>query len=279
MRGVRIEHRGHDGSLSFDLRDILNLLGEDVIRSLWRITRAECVGDEGAAVTAALQHASDTYALIPGAQLVQLADRNVRVTQGHLMGRFPEEDDFWIMIRTDDGRAYDVLCDREDVLAALRSRFTHVGVVPSSAFRELSAHPAALDERLCLVAAEDPDHVVAHSYNIVEDLDRSGAGLDAVRTILRFMEDHPDLDFGLPGPLVHFAERFSGAGYEQELFASLSRRPTMPTVSMLTRMINGAENIGDRAKLILLLEDLRNHPAADAYVKERLDFCLASFRR
>ena len=40
-------------------------------------------------------------------------------------------------------------------------------------------------------------------------------GFEAVEPILRFMENHPDVDYGTPGPLVHFVETFPN--YEEKL--------------------------------------------------------------
>ncbi|NVB83601.1 MAG: hypothetical protein HOV81_34825 [Kofleriaceae bacterium] len=109
--------------------------------------------------------------------------------------------------------------------------------------------------------------MVFHSYELVEELDRSGADLSAVRTILRFMEANPSIDFGTPGPLVQFVERF--LGYEAALFESLSRQPMDYTVWMLNRLINGTEDPGERARLMTRLEQISMHPAADADTKER----------
>ena len=56
---------------------------------------------------------------------------------------------------------------------------------------------------------------------------------EAVEPILRFMESHPDVDYGTPGALVHFVETFSS--YEQKLVQSVEHRPTPQTVGMLNR--------------------------------------------
>jgi hypothetical protein len=131
----------------------------------------------------------------------------------------------------------------------------------------MMTHLPELEARLRAAAIEDPDHIVFHSYRIVEDLERSDDHLAAVRTILKFMEDNPSLDYGVPGPLVHYIERFGGS-YEAELFASLSRRPTYYTVWMLKRMINGAKTADDRARLLARLEAVAAHEAADADMRE-----------
>jgi len=61
--------------------------------------------------------------------------------------------------------------------------------------------------------------------------------VSAVQTILRFMEENPALDYGTPGALVHFVETFSG--YDEELYASLARRPTEHTVWMVAAALAG----------------------------------------
>ncbi len=137
--------------------------------------------------------------------------------------------------------------------------------------------PDELVERLRHAAAADPDRVVYHSYEIVEMLERSHADVALVRTILTFMEQNPDLDFGAPGPLVHFVERFHGAGYDAELFASLERRPTPHTLMMLQRLINGATTVGERTRLLWLLEKSATHPAADTDLRELVAYQLGLY--
>jgi hypothetical protein len=79
------------------------------------------------------------------------------------------------------------------------------------------------------------------SAEIVEQLRSNLSGFEAVEPILRVMENNPDADFGVPGPLVHFLETFYRRGYEEKLLESLSRHPTAHTVWMLNRIINGTK--------------------------------------
>jgi hypothetical protein len=78
------------------------------------------------------------------------------------------------------------------------------------------------------------------------------------------MERHPALDFGMPGPLVHCAERFYGRGYEAKLLDSIGRRPTACTVWMLIRVINGTREPGARHQYLEILNGVRDNPAVDA---------------
>ena len=110
------------------------------------------------------------------------------------------------------------------------------------------------------VACEDFITAIESS---IERTKEEGAELGHVRAILQFMEEHPSVDFGTPGPLVHFVERFFGKGYEEELLASISRHPTAHTAWMLNRIINGTRNDLKRVELIEFLHQAKAHPMAD----------------
>lgn len=66
---------------------------------------------------------------------------------------------------------------------------------------------------------------VARSYELVDAWQAAGYGVETIEPILRFMEEHPEIDFGAPGPLVHFMETFYKKGYEQRLIDSTKKSP------------------------------------------------------
>jgi hypothetical protein len=88
-----------------------------------------------------------------------------------------------------------------------------------------------------------------------------------VRAILEFMETHPDVDLGAPGPLVHFVEQLYERGYEPELLASLRRRPVPHTIWMLHRIINGTRDARLREQYWASIAEAGKHPAADNDVR------------
>ena len=81
-------------------------------------------------------------------------------------------------------------------------------------------------------------------------LEIQNIGIEAVKPLLQLMERHPLVDFGVPGAIVHFVERFYKKGYEELLVESIKRKPTMHTVWMLKRIINGSENKKDYIELM-----------------------------
>ena len=61
---------------------------------------------------------------------------------------------------------------------------------------------------------------------------------DLVAPILDFISKHPEVDFGSPGYLVHFVERFYHQGYEDLLMEVVGKKPTLHNIWMLHRCCN-----------------------------------------
>ena len=98
-----------------------------------------------------------------------------------------------------------------------------------------------------------------------EEIEENYNQLDSVQPLLRLMERHPLTDFGSPGPIVHFVERFYKKGYEEELLLSLKRMPTLHTVWMLNRLINGT----DQAEVYLeLLKEISENASYNTEIRE-----------
>ena len=109
---------------------------------------------------------------------------------------------------------------------------------------------------------EDFENVMMDCMEEIEEIYNQ---LDSVQPLLRLMERHPLTDFGSPGPIVHFVERFYKKGYEEELLLSLKRMPTLHTVWMLNRLINGT----DQAEVYLeLLKEISDNTSYDKEIRE-----------
>lgn len=91
------------------------------------------------------------------------------------------------------------------------------------------------------------------TYDIVEEIEEREDAFEAIQPIFKLMEKYPDINFGRPGPLVHFVEKFYKNGYEEKLVESLTRQPTQHTVWMLNRVINGSQ--GDRKEYFINVFD------------------------
>lgn len=94
---------------------------------------------------------------------------------------------------------------------------------------------------------EMEEHIDSDDYEEVQEkciyeIEEANLGIDAVEPLLSLMERHPLSDFGMPGAIVHYVERFYKNGYEDLLISSVVRRPTLHTVWMINRIKNADEN-------------------------------------
>lgn len=97
------------------------------------------------------------------------------------------------------------------------------------------------------------------AYEITENIEGYEDAIDAIDPILQLIEQNPTIDFGFPGPLVHFVEQFSGKGYEEKLVQSIQRYPTTYTVWMLNRVVN--DSVGqEKINYIEILKNVLNYP-------------------
>ena len=112
-----------------------------------------------------------------------------------------------------------------------------------------------------LEEAKSSGDFIAETQALTEELEGDPQALGAIDSILQFMEANPRLDFGTPGPLVHFVERFYGRGYEAKLLESIGRRPTLATVWMLNRIVNAIRQPEERERLVSIFGRIVETPS------------------
>lgn len=96
-------------------------------------------------------------------------------------------------------------------------------------------------------------------------IETENLGIAAVEPLLRFMERHPLGDFGMPGAIVHYVERFYKNGYEDLLAASVTRRPTRHTAWMINRIKNAGESAEKYEKV---LQDILERQDVEQEIKD-----------
>lgn len=124
------------------------------------------------------------------------------------------------------------------------------------------------------LAATDDDfgHQCAE---LAESWTAANFGIESVEPILRFMEQQPNLDYGSPGPLVHYVEQFYRQGYDDLLRESVERRPTAHTIWMLNRLINCCRSEEARQPLVELMKRSRVHALIDKRTAGLIDRLLS----
>ena len=78
-------------------------------------------------------------------------------------------------------------------------------------------------------------------------------------------EKYPFTDFGMPGEIVHYMEWFYRHGYEELLMKSIERRPTIHTLFMMNRLINGG---GDREFYMALLKKVTERTDIEKEIRD-----------
>jgi len=122
--------------------------------------------------------------------------------------------------------------------------------------------PEQISKQLSGIASEDD--FAYRADVLVDEWLAAGVGPELVEPILRFIEEHPDIDYGMPGPLTHFVEKYYRKGYEAKLIESIRRRPTFATVWMLNRIINGTKADSEKQMFIAEMEKAKVHPRMDS---------------
>ena len=93
---------------------------------------------------------------------------------------------------------------------------------------------------------------------------------ELVAPILEIIESNPDIDFGTPGDLVHFVEKFYKKGYEESLLKSVRKNPTMHNIWMLHRCYIDEDN-PLHSKFSLLIKEIKEDKSVSSKIKEVIE--------
>ena len=116
--------------------------------------------------------------------------------------------------------------------------------------------------------AEDQEFELADE--IIDAMELYDQPFDLVAPILDFISKHPEVDFGAPGELVHFVERFYHQGYEELLMESVLKSPTVHNIWMLHRCYNA--NDPDLVRQIqALVGELKQDKTLDSQVRSMIE--------
>lgn len=110
-----------------------------------------------------------------------------------------------------------------------------------------------------ILSESDGDNVSVESPRL-SNLELTTDDFQAVERVVRFIEEHPDCDYGMPGPFVHFCERFPGCEYEQLVAATVRRNPNTHLLWMANRIKN-SKLVEDQYSWNSLIESVAEQPS------------------
>ncbi len=145
-------------------------------------------------------------------------------------------------------------------LQSFRGNAKVYNTIPAPKPKSIEQFIAALDA----IADDDELEFEGQVYAVVEGLDESDENLKCAFTaIFDLFERLPEEDFGTPGALVHLLE--ARGGYKDLLKDSIHRRPSIPTVTMVNRLLNSSLTTDERdGWLDSLLEIVGSSSSADS---------------
>ena len=130
-----------------------------------------------------------------------------------------------------------------------------------------------LTKDVMLVALHDAiteDQEFELADEIMDAMELYDQPFDLVAPILDFISKHPEVDFGAPGELVHFVERFYHQGYEELLMESVRKSPTEHNIWMLHRCCN--DNDPNLVRQIqTLVGELKKDKTLDSQVRSMIE--------
>ena len=105
--------------------------------------------------------------------------------------------------------------------------------------------------------------------DVIGKIKREENGLEYVSAIFGIMEKNPNVDYGIPGPIVHFMETYYKKGYEDLLLQSVINMPTSHTVWMLNRVMNDPTLV-EKSKYLEVLKNSLSRDDIPKSVKEEI---------
>ena len=124
MPSIRIRDLDQRGILTFDLADLLNVLGQSALTSTWMCSVEECISTEDA--RSDLEQAFSLESRIPGTELTRLAAETRQVIDGVFEAYRHGQPTPWLTLAAIDSTYWEVTASSPDDLMPFRSRFGSV---------------------------------------------------------------------------------------------------------------------------------------------------------
>jgi hypothetical protein len=101
---------------------------------------------------------------------------------------------------------------------------------------------------------------------ILEGIYNSDEGEGYIQFLIDFMRDNPMIDYGMPGPIVHFIEKYPQEKYKLFLLSALNEKPNCHLLWMLNRIANVADD-SDKKKYTEIFRNISERNDVDEIIK------------
>ena len=105
-----------------DLKEILNAVGNDGKYSVWKISDAECFGEEAEKI----HNISDNETKLSGGEFYKLINGIYQTIDGCFDAYKPKENHWWLRIRSIRGDEFDIETEDEELLSRIRKSFHEI---------------------------------------------------------------------------------------------------------------------------------------------------------
>ena len=105
------------------------------------------------------------------------------------------------------------------------------------------------------------------TYNILCEINENDDGVKYVEYLINFMMENPDIDYGMPGPIVHFIEKYPIDYYVGYLIEAIEKKPNDTLLWMLNRITNITVG-SDRDRYIEILKHTSERNDIDDITRE-----------
>jgi hypothetical protein len=134
---------------------------------------------------------------------------------------------------------------------------------------------------------EIKESIIKNEFNekigiILDKIDKVENSHYSVKPLIKIIQENPEFDFGNPGEIVFFLEKYDEEKYDRILVESVMEKPTEHTIFMMNRIINGAleEKKSEYIELYMkILCDNRINDELKKIIKEFLEFQKGNYMR
>lgn len=102
---------------------------------------------------------------------------------------------------------------------------------------------------------------------ILDEIYNNEIGEEYVEFLINFISDNPNIDYGMPGPIVHFIEKYPIEYYLGFLLKAIEKKPNDILLWMLNRITNVADKI-NKEKYIDVFKKTMERKDIDAITKD-----------